>query len=64
MLVNYFKSSLEFVVFSPQGLIYFYRITSVLTLQTLQLEEMVPLCRDKLAALSCACFMSLEEESE
>lgn len=57
LLMNNFKNSLEFVVFNPQGEVYFYRITSVLTMQTMQLEEMVPLCHDKLAALTCACFI-------
>lgn len=56
--MNNFKNSLEFVVFNPQGEVYFYRITSVLTMQTMQLEEMAPLCRDKLAALTSACFIS------
>lgn len=59
MLVNPFKSALEFVVFTPQGLLYFYRITSILTLQTMQLEELLPLCRDKTSTLSCGCFIAV-----
>jgi hypothetical protein len=63
MLINPFKNSLEFVVFNSQGLLYFYRVTSIFTLQTMQLEELASLCRDKISNISCACFISVGESS-
>ena len=61
MVINSYKTSLEFIIYHPSGLFYFYRITSILSLQMLQLEEIVPLCRDKIGNLSSACFLSIGE---
>jgi hypothetical protein len=43
-------------------MLHFYRITSILSLQTMQLEELPPLCRDKVGMITSACFINVGEE--
>lgn len=62
--MNPYASWLEFVVYHPLGYLYFYRVSSVFTLQTLQVEELLPLCADKLSLLSSACYVQLQQEQE
>jgi hypothetical protein len=61
--INSYKNNLEFIVFNSQGAFHFYRITSILTLQTMQLEELLPLCRDKINEITSACFIKVGEET-